>query len=360
MLGALIFTLLIGGVSTKNYTTLVNDKLELYVKLGQTNSDTIEQLKLALEKHNDIESVTYKAITEEDTIANMSEITRGFTHELFIVAFANRNYLIVLESDLLFDLLSKLGVVIIFSILGTYTVMSIINKAKSQSFTLQLKQVTKSIESIASIGKGRKVVDSDVTEIIEIQNKLQEFERQLHIDRAALVGIAEQDHLTKLSNRLAFDQRMEELAGRPMETSGIVGLIYLDLNDFKPLNDKYGHEFGDKVLKEFAQVLSNSVRNSDTPVRLGGDEFAVIVENAKDEEGVKRLEELLKDRVNKKIEIDGINVEMSASIGSAVFPTQVSHISELLSFADKEMYIDKNASKNPEKQTPKLVYVGPN
>jgi diguanylate cyclase (GGDEF)-like protein/PAS domain S-box-containing protein len=152
---------------------------------------------------------------------------------------------------------------------------------------------------------------------------------------------SEQDSLTGLANRGAFQMHLDAAALRAMEQGTKLGLLVLDLDHFKSVNDSLGHPAGDHLLKTFGERLKDSSRTSDFVARLGGDEFAIIVENLKDEADLLRAGNSLLDRLRSPIFYDGRAIPSGASIGGAVFPKDASTANDLLKNADVSLYAIK-------------------
>ena len=161
-----------------------------------------------------------------------------------------------------------------------------------------------------------------------------------------LEKLARHDHLTGLPNRLYLQEHLEQtlLVAKRRGTSG--ALLYIDLDNFKPINDNYGHDVGDEFLKTIARETQILLRDSDLLARLGGDEFVVILfEIFTENDAVIVAEKLLKI-LSAKYTIGDVTVSASASIGICVFPGDDMSVSELLTLADKAMYNVKQQGKN--------------
>lgn len=156
------------------------------------------------------------------------------------------------------------------------------------------------------------------------------------------------DELTGLYNRRGFVQRFEEEIDRSKRHGRRLGILMIDLDNFKAINDKYGHIRGDKFLVETAEVLRHEVRASDIVARIGGDEFACIlveVSPADVQMAVDRIKATFVE-ISKTI-LKSVESPVGISIGMAVFPEDGSNISELISVADMRMYSDKKSSQKP-------------
>ncbi len=155
------------------------------------------------------------------------------------------------------------------------------------------------------------------------------------------------DTLTKAHNRKIVDEYMD-IHEDSLEKG--FTLFYIDLNDFKPVNDVYGHEAGDKLLIAYVERVKHKFKQSTIVVRMGGDEFAIIINEALNEAAlasvVNRIETLSKDSFN----INGITIHISASIGYAQYPKDGQSMVEILAVADKEMYAWKKRVKDERKK----------
>ena len=153
-----------------------------------------------------------------------------------------------------------------------------------------------------------------------------------------LLRLAYRDPLTNLPNRSMFNDRMDQaikLADRRQES---FTLLFIDLDRFKEVNDTYGHEAGDIVLKEVSHTLEEAVRETDTVARLGGDEFAIILLSA-DSKIVERLTDTIQTQIEtQQIPVGDSWVSIGCSIGSASYPSQGRTARELMHSADVEMY----------------------
>lgn len=157
-------------------------------------------------------------------------------------------------------------------------------------------------------------------------------------DMTQLATTADTDLLTGLANRRALERRAQELAGLPMS------VIVFDLDDFKPVNDRYGHAAGDTVLRAVGQRLRAQCRDGDVPARVGGDEFVLLLAGAPDEFRLAQIRQRLLQALTEPIAIDGGMVSVGASIGYAVGDGLTSY-ERLLEAADDMSYEEKKRRK---------------
>jgi diguanylate cyclase (GGDEF)-like protein len=161
--------------------------------------------------------------------------------------------------------------------------------------------------------------------------------RTIHYTEA----LALRDGLTGLPNRTLLDDRVEQALARSRRSGGAFALILVDLDGFKEVNDFRGHRAGDAVLKTIARRLESVVRASDTVARVGGDEFVVLSLDAYDEQQAAALVGRLRHTLRRPYRVEGATIEMDASIGWALFPTDGATPEELLARADGQMYATK-------------------
>jgi len=182
--------------------------------------------------------------------------------------------------------------------------------------------------------QGFYVLGVDITERKQLQDQLQ-FE-------------AYHDSLTGLPNRRALMQHLREAMARSRRSGKSMALLFLDLDGFKALNDRHGHDFGDMALQRFARELRAAVRETDSAARLAGDEFTVILENlAQPQQDSAQVAGKLQQQIAAIDSIAGVAVNLSSSIGIALYDGhRDSNANALLNAADQAMYQAKHAGKN--------------
>jgi len=160
-----------------------------------------------------------------------------------------------------------------------------------------------------------------------------------------LLRHAYHDELTGLPNRYLFFDRIGTALSRARRSGSGVGLLYVDVDDFKRVNDHYGHAAGDFVLREVAARLARCARCTDTVARLGGDEFVLILEELGAPHDAERIVRQLVAEMDAPLLLDGCELHIGASIGSALFPENGTEIEQLLKHADINMYSRKRERK---------------
>ena len=163
--------------------------------------------------------------------------------------------------------------------------------------------------------------------------------RRLYTD---LVHRSEFDLLTDIHNRFSLDKELDRLIAVARESAGIFGLIYVDLNEFKQVNDLYGHHVGDLYLQEVSVRMKRQLRAGDLLARLGGDEFAALVPTARTRADVQEIALRLEHCFAAPFAVEGYVIRGSASVGIALYPHDGSTKDSLLSAADAAMYVTKH------------------
>ncbi len=161
---------------------------------------------------------------------------------------------------------------------------------------------------------------------------------------AALRRFAAFDPLTGLLNRSVFVDNLGRAVAQAERRRAEMGLIFLDLDGFKDINDQHGHRLGDEVLSAAAERLRETVRGSDSLARFGGDEFLVLVADGRD--GTASLAVRLVEAIRQPFQVRGRTLSLTASVGYALFPEHGRHGEQLLHAADSAMYRAKELGKN--------------
>jgi diguanylate cyclase (GGDEF)-like protein len=169
----------------------------------------------------------------------------------------------------------------------------------------------------------------DVSRIVEAEEKIR--------------SLVFYDALTNLPNRRLLEDRFHQLSAHAMRHGGKIGLLYIDLDEFKPINDELGHATGDLVLSTIAARLREVVRTTDTAARIGGDEFIVVLSELQGREDALRIAEMIRCVIANPITTpQGNQLTASASIGTAIYPDDAEDLRKLLHCGDEAMYQAKN------------------
>ena len=161
---------------------------------------------------------------------------------------------------------------------------------------------------------------------------------------AELQKLARTDPLTGLKNRLTIDETMQLATKRAQRLDQGMAVLALDLDGFKEVNDTYGHDVGDEILRQVGKRLSQTLRQIDTIARLGGDEFLIILEHL-NQEDVKTIAQNVVEVINKTYMIKDISINISTSIGIAIYEHNNEDVHTLLKNADVALYTMKESGK---------------
>lgn len=189
----------------------------------------------------------------------------------------------------------------------------------------------------------------------EFEQRAAEHETARAHDQQKMSYLARYDPLTGLVNRFLFGDRLESAIARAKRDQSLIALMFLDLDDFKAVNDHYGHATGDALLKQVAKRIVAAVRETDSVARIGGDEFTVILESGRRLEDAGQVATKILDSVAEPYLVGNRELRVTASIGIAMYPLDGDSSQALLRDADIAMYSAKAAgSNNYQYFTPKL------
>jgi diguanylate cyclase (GGDEF)-like protein/PAS domain S-box-containing protein len=197
-------------------------------------------------------------------------------------------------------------------------------------------------------GKPSKLngVFQDISEHKAAQLALEHANQKLEYTNRLLEHVAHYDALTHLPNRVLLADRMQQAMAHTQRTEQVLAVAFLDLDGFKAINDQYGHNVGDKLLINLALRMKNSLREGDTLARIGGDEFVVVLTNLHHTSDCQPLITRLLNAAAEPVPLDGMLLQVSASIGVTLYPQDGSDAEQLLRHADQAMYMAKQAGKN--------------
>ena len=199
--------------------------------------------------------------------------------------------------------------------------------------TLRWLQTIK-VPIVDSDGVARHIlgVSADITMLKEAQKKLLEM--------------ATHDSLTGLPNRRMLNDRLNEVIARSKRNERLIAVLFMDLDGFKEVNDNFGHNAGDMLLKQVAERLMETVREIDLVSRMGGDEFTIILESVITVQDVIVVADRIIEIIQKPFDIGGTGAHVTTSVGISIFPNDGLDAETLLRKADNAMYKAKNSGKN--------------
>ncbi|HKW79973.1 MAG TPA: EAL domain-containing protein, partial [Casimicrobiaceae bacterium] len=181
--------------------------------------------------------------------------------------------------------------------------------------------------------------------IVSVLSFVQDVSSRIQAEER-LQYLATRDALTGLPNRLLLQERLAQAIAQAKRNGRHVGVLYIDLDRFKNVNDTLGHRIGDELLKQVTASLSGALRETDLLARLGGDEFMVIVEDFDDAAVLNRIAQKLQDAIMQPFRIEDHDIYVTSSIGISIYPDDSDDPEGLLKHADVAMYRSKELGRN--------------
>lgn len=190
-------------------------------------------------------------------------------------------------------------------------------------------------------GKLTGIIESarDITDRLQVEDDLREHQKHLDF-------LAHHDSLTGLPNRLLLNDRLRHAMANSTRMKQALGLLFIDLDRFKNINDSLGHELGDELLREVAKRLHGCLREPDTLARMGGDEFVVILERVESPQQVSQVARKIIECFTRSFLLSGHEIFVTSSIGISLYPDDAIDIKELMKSADVAMYRAKANGRN--------------
>ncbi|WP_152182939.1 sensor domain-containing diguanylate cyclase [Sulfurimonas indica] len=179
-----------------------------------------------------------------------------------------------------------------------------------------------------------------------MMSELSNYQKELTKQKDLLSYKANHDELTDLPNRALFNDRLSVAMKKADRNENAIAVFFLDIDFFKQINDQYGHDVGDAILKHFAERLQECLRAADTLARIGGDEFMIILEENKELTTSKTVAHKIITAMQEPIELGESSLSISTSIGIAIYPKDAKDAEELIKNADMAMYRAKEAGRN--------------
>ena len=194
----------------------------------------------------------------------------------------------------------------------------------------------------------RAMVEQQAVQVVDMAEELAATNKEIEASRKQSDFQAKHDELTGLPNRRYFAEQLEQSLLVAGQAGTAKAMLFVDLDNFKPVNDILGHDEGDALLKKVALRLTSSLRDSDFVARLGGDEFAIIasMKSGNGTGGIRIVAERILEALNITIEHAEPPISIAASIGVALYPDDAASNDDLLRQADKAMYEAKATGRN--------------
>lgn len=223
-------------------------------------------------------------------------------------------------------------------------------------YNLEQKQVTVLIYDQTSLmeEKARCNKESeDLAHAIKVANatikKLETAKNKLIKQQDMIYKQAHYDHLTSLANRTLLNQRLHLLIEKNQNSGKKFGVLFLDLDNFKEINDSLGHDVGDMILIHVAKTLLLATRKSDTVARFGGDEFIILVDDIEEEKNLEYIASKLIKAIQQPMRVRNLDLNVTTSIGISLFPHHGTDFNQLIKNADLALYVAKAEGRNTYK-----------
>lgn len=205
--------------------------------------------------------------------------------------------------------------------------------------TVLMEEKSKCHRESIELAKAVKIANATIKKLQNAKNKLVKQQEIIYKQ-------AHFDHLTGLANRTLLHERLQLLCEDGYNTGKLFGVLFLDLDRFKEVNDTLGHDAGDQLLVHVAKVLLYVTRKSDTVARMGGDEFIILLDDIIDEAILIKIAQKIIDAIAVPLEIHNTTLHVTTSIGVSLFPQHGSDFNALIKNADKALYEAKAAGRN--------------
>jgi len=223
-------------------------------------------------------------------------------------------------------------------------------------YNLEKKQVTVLIYDQTSLMEEKARCNKESEELAKAMRiatatikKLETAKNKLIKQQDMIYKQAHYDHLTSLANRTLLNQRLHLLIENNLSSGKKFGVLFLDLDNFKEINDTLGHDVGDMILIHVAKTLLLATRKTDTVARFGGDEFIILVDDIEEEKSLALIADKLVKAIQQPMRVRNLDVSVTTSIGISLFPHHGTDFNQLIKNADLALYAAKSEGRNTYK-----------
>jgi diguanylate cyclase (GGDEF)-like protein len=226
--------------------------------------------------------------------------------------------------------------------------LQVLNRALDREVKNRLDVEEQLREYNAELETRRRAVERRAAQSARLAELLALEKKQLELSKRQSDFLANHDILTGLMNRRAFEQRLRRMLETDTQEHAATAVMFIDLDNFKTVNDTLGHDAGDHLLKDVAGRLTAMLRDTDLVARLGGDEFVIATSHAENpgSAGLRLLADRIRDTLQIDVPADGQVIQVGATIGVAAAPDDGTTIETLLKNADQAMYVGKRHGRN--------------
>jgi len=267
-----------------------------------------------------------------------SKLSLSNSNALIIVEMDNRSFYKSVNENRT-NLLVVVAIIILLTIVLSLLILNSI-------ITIPLRNLINGIEKVIKGDYDYEIKIKTNDELGLISQKFNEMSNKISQRENDLDALVHQDILTKIPNRIMFNEKLEDAISRAKRLNKKIAVFFLDLDEFKYINDTLGHEIGDKFLIKVSNNLVNIMRRSDLLARIGGDEFNILVEDLDSLVIAQDIAKKLLNQISIPLKINGHILNITGSIGVSIFPIDAEDSVSLLKNADLAMYEAKNNGKN--------------
>ena len=291
---------------------------------------------IALHKHGVAESIAHQGKTPARLVLVASLEKLNQETLLILVASTGIGAVILLAALVLFRRLSR-------SVTAPIEGLTALMRAVERDGTHGQRTDVPSDDEIGELARGfNAMLGALEMHNVHLNKEIGERKRmQDKLDR-----LVHYDTVTHLPNRRFFNERLKMAVQQSLQLDKIMAVLFVDLDNFKLVNDSFGHDIGDEQLRAVAERLSKALRGGDVVCRLGGDEFAIILENLVDTQQIELILEKMMQSLIRPLRLDSHDLVVTGSVGVAVCPDDADSAEGLLRFADAAMYAAKGSGKN--------------
>lgn len=233
---------------------------------------------------------------------------------------------------------------VLFALLSVLVITLTVSLVVDRLVLRRVSQINSGVSSVAVTGEPSRRLEVDGSdELGSLAKSINEMLDTLHSSEQEVRYLADHDALTGLSNRRGFELALRRTLAEARRTGSSTAIVWLDLDNFKDMNDSYGHASGDELLQQVAKMLVSASREYATLGRIGGDEFAIVLPQADVVQAVGAAERLLSVMRDNTFTVMGHQVRVAASVGVAMYPDHAETAADLLVRADLAMYQSKAA-----------------
>jgi len=304
-----------------------------------------------------VEGKVQQAVVEaNDGRYSSAPVLAAFVSQPVKVSSEEGNFVLGLALPLsnVLEQANKLGLVVLQLVLGLCLIGILIATVVARAVTRPINAMSVAVQNFAldhqqaaiPALKRHDEIGVLAHSFKQMQDSIHQQLEALQENREELAHMARHDVLTGLPNRRAFQERLEQALSRAQRSGEHFALFFIDVDNFKSINDRFGHPGGDAVLKIVALRLVATTRKVDAIARLGGDEFVVLLDNPTHREDVVHIAEKLLESVRSPILHRGVELQVGFSIGISMYPDDGRTAAELMARADRAMYAAKDAGRN--------------